>query len=277
MATPCRDMVRPVSWFRARYRVARRAVARKAAGGPLHRVRRWAMVGTIHRYIHLIYDHFPGRLAASPFSSPRTPHDGARRVILFITPSGSDGARCLPGCGILTAATAHAARLIRSQECPKGCPTADRRTHLCTRVGGSRFASHQVRHSVSGNRVTCRYPNQARYAKIATARLGLTFGNGYVFAVDNKTRRIISGAGWISSYPINNALSNGISRDKAHTKAVLRQLGIEVIHGSHFITSQAHSALRNSGHDLTDALPYKRRRHSYFAHSSRLTRNRCSA
>ena len=48
------------------------------------------MPGAIHRYIHLTYDHFPGRRAASRVSSPRTPH-GTRSGILFITPSGSAG------------------------------------------------------------------------------------------------------------------------------------------------------------------------------------------
>lgn len=105
------------------------------------------------------------------------------------------------------------------------------------------------------------YPDQARYAQIAAAALGLGFvdlddGNGYVFAIVGKTRRVLSGGGWICSYPVNNASSYNISRDKAHTKSVLRQSFIKVIHGNHFFTSQSHAALRNPGHELADALPF---------------------
>ena len=102
------------------------------------------------------------------------------------------------------------------------------------------------------------YPDQARYARLAAEQLGLRFvdlddGNGYVFAIEAGSRRLLSGAGWICSYPINNASSHHISRDKAHTKSVLRHFGIRTIRGSHFFTSGSHSALRNPGHEAADA------------------------
>lgn len=108
------------------------------------------------------------------------------------------------------------------------------------------------------------YPDQARYARIAAEALGLRFvdlddGNGYVFAVEGKSGRLLSGAGWICSYPINGASAYGISRDKAHTKSILRQAGIPVIPGNHFFNTLSHSALRNPGHESGDAPAYASR------------------
>ncbi|HLX14277.1 MAG TPA: hypothetical protein VKS24_03615 [Bradyrhizobium sp.] len=105
------------------------------------------------------------------------------------------------------------------------------------------------------------YPDQARYARLAAEKLGLRFvdlddGNGYVFAIEFGSRRLLSGAGWICSYPINNASSYLISRDKAHTKSILRSSGIPTIRGNHFFNSQTYSALRNPGHESKDALPF---------------------
>jgi D-alanine-D-alanine ligase-like ATP-grasp enzyme len=102
------------------------------------------------------------------------------------------------------------------------------------------------------------YPDQARYAQMAAGELGFEFldldeNNGYLFAISDGRNRVLSGAGWICSYPINNAASYGISRDKAHTKAVLRASGIKVIHGNHFFVSTSYSALRNPGHEIGDA------------------------
>ncbi len=105
------------------------------------------------------------------------------------------------------------------------------------------------------------YPDQARYAQMAAAELGFEFidldeNNGYLFAISDGRNRVLSGAGWICSYPINNAASYGISRDKAHTKAVLMAGGIKVIHGNHFFVSPSDAALRNPGHELHDAYPF---------------------
>jgi glutathione synthase/RimK-type ligase-like ATP-grasp enzyme len=105
------------------------------------------------------------------------------------------------------------------------------------------------------------YPDQARYARLAAEKLGLEFidlddGNGYVFAIQSGSRRILSGAGWVCSYPINNSSSYLISRDKAHTKSLLRHAGIATIPGRHFFNTSTYRALRNSGHEAGDALAF---------------------
>jgi glutathione synthase/RimK-type ligase-like ATP-grasp enzyme len=102
------------------------------------------------------------------------------------------------------------------------------------------------------------YPDQARYARLAAEKLGLEFtdlddGNGYLFAIGSGTRRILSGAGWVCSYPVNNSSSYLISRDKAHTKSVLRHAGIATIPGRHFFNTSTYRALRNPGHEAGDA------------------------
>jgi len=105
------------------------------------------------------------------------------------------------------------------------------------------------------------YPDQARYARLAAESLGLSFtdldgGNGYVFAVSDGARRVLAGAGLICSYPVNSASSFNISRDKAHTKSVLRHAGMATIEGRHFFLSDSHAALRNPGHEPADALQF---------------------
>jgi glutathione synthase/RimK-type ligase-like ATP-grasp enzyme len=105
------------------------------------------------------------------------------------------------------------------------------------------------------------YPDQARYARLAAEKLGLEFtdlddGNGYVFAIGSGSRRILSGAGWICSYPVNNSSSYLISRDKAHTKSILRHAGIATIPGRHFFNTSTYRALRNPGHEAGDALAF---------------------
>ncbi|WP_291858420.1 hypothetical protein [Bradyrhizobium sp.] len=108
------------------------------------------------------------------------------------------------------------------------------------------------------------YPDQARYARLAAEELGLEFidlddGNGYIFAIESGPRRILSGAGSVCSYPINNASSFLISRDKAHTKSILRHASIATIRGQHFFNTSTHAALRNPGHEARDALQFAAR------------------
>ena len=110
-------------------------------------------------------------------------------------------------------------------------------------------------------RVSVVYPDQARYARLAAEKLGLRFcdldeGNGYVFGIESGTRRILSGAGWVCSYPVNNASSYLISRDKAHTKSILRAAGIATIRGQHFFNTSNYAALRNPGHEAGDAVSF---------------------
>jgi D-alanine-D-alanine ligase-like ATP-grasp enzyme len=108
------------------------------------------------------------------------------------------------------------------------------------------------------------FRNYRLRAKLVPESLGLRFldlndGNGYVFAVEGKSGRLLSGAGWICSYPINTSSAYGISRDKAHTKSVLRHFGIPIILGSHFFNTLSHSALRNPGHESGDAQAFAAR------------------
>ena len=105
------------------------------------------------------------------------------------------------------------------------------------------------------------YPDHARYAKLAAAQLGAEFvdldrGNGYLFAVTAGEKRFLSGAGNVCSYPINNASSYAIARDKSHTKSVLSHRGIAVIPGRHFFLSAYYIKLRTTGHEADDALAY---------------------
>jgi len=105
------------------------------------------------------------------------------------------------------------------------------------------------------------YPDHARYAKLAAAELGVEFvdlndGNGYLFALVGPSGMFLSGAGTVCSYPINNASSLTIARDKAHTKKVLSHFGIPVIPGCHFFLSDDYAKLRNAGHEAGDAHAY---------------------
>lgn len=105
------------------------------------------------------------------------------------------------------------------------------------------------------------YPDQARYARLAAERLGVEFrdldrGNGYIFAVVANGRQFLSGGGGICSYPINNATSHTIARDKAHTKSILSQHGLPVVPGCHFFLTDDYARLRNPGNEPADAGRY---------------------
>ncbi len=105
------------------------------------------------------------------------------------------------------------------------------------------------------------YPDTTRYAKLAAIELGFDFadldnGNGYLFEITGNGRRLLSGAGAVCAYPINNASSYTIARDKAHTKSVLAQHHVRVIPGRHFFVSADYSLLRNPGHETADAIAY---------------------
>jgi D-alanine-D-alanine ligase-like ATP-grasp enzyme len=105
------------------------------------------------------------------------------------------------------------------------------------------------------------YPDHARYAKLASDELGVTFvdlddGHGYLFKIVNRERALIIGAGRICSYPINNASSHGISRDKKHTKIALRERGLPTIEGRVFFASDEHVKLRSGGYEVHDSYIY---------------------
>jgi glutathione synthase/RimK-type ligase-like ATP-grasp enzyme len=103
------------------------------------------------------------------------------------------------------------------------------------------------------------YPEQALYVSRVCSALGLTFtdldgGNGYLFAVSDGRHRFVSGAGAICSYPLNSASAYAISRDKAHTAAVLAASGIAVIPGQLFFVTDHFKSLRPEGREAGDAI-----------------------
>jgi glutathione synthase/RimK-type ligase-like ATP-grasp enzyme len=103
------------------------------------------------------------------------------------------------------------------------------------------------------------YPEQALYVSRVCAALGLSFtdldgGNGYLFSVSNGTHRFVSGAGAICAYPLNSASAYAISRDKAHTAAVLAASGIPAIPGQLFFVTEHFKALRPDGREAGDAV-----------------------
>jgi D-alanine-D-alanine ligase-like ATP-grasp enzyme len=105
------------------------------------------------------------------------------------------------------------------------------------------------------------YPASARYAALMAQSLGLKFedldrGNGYIFRVGNERKSFVCGAGLICSYPVNNATSHEIARDKSHTKTVLDYSKIPTITGKLFFLDQRYSKLQPKGHTLQDAEKY---------------------
>lgn len=103
------------------------------------------------------------------------------------------------------------------------------------------------------------YPDQTRYVARACAALGYSFtdldnGGGALFAVSDGRHRFVSGAGKICAYPLNTAAAHEISKDKAHTNAVLARAGIEVIPSKLYFLTQTHAKLREPGRDRADAV-----------------------
>lgn len=101
-------------------------------------------------------------------------------------------------------------------------------------------------------------PDPARYAKDAAAAIGAEFtdldnGGGYLFRVSKNGRSIVLGAGGVSSFPINSATAFTLSRDKAHTKAVLGSESIPVIEGGLFFAHTLRAGLRGPGREIDDA------------------------
>ena len=80
-------------------------------------------------------------------------------------------------------------------------------------------------------------PDSTRYARDAAEAIGARFedldgGEGYLFRISQRGRFVLGGGGNVCAYPVNSAPAYTISRDKAHTKAVLTAVGINVIPGS---------------------------------------------
>jgi cyanophycin synthetase len=103
------------------------------------------------------------------------------------------------------------------------------------------------------------YPAQTRYIARACAKLGYRFtdldnGGGYLFAISDGTYEIVSGAGPICSFPLNDAGAFGIAKDKFHTNAVLRHAGLPVIASALFFLSEEYRKLRAPGREIEDAI-----------------------
>ena len=101
-------------------------------------------------------------------------------------------------------------------------------------------------------------PDPARYAMDAAAAIGADYADldesrGYLFRVSKNGRRVVAGAGGISSFPINSATAFTLSRDKAHTKSVLRSVGLPVIEGGLFFAHSLRAGLRGPGREVDDA------------------------
>ncbi|HEY7800910.1 MAG TPA: hypothetical protein VIA80_19235 [Hyphomonadaceae bacterium] len=107
-------------------------------------------------------------------------------------------------------------------------------------------------------------PDPARYAMDAAAAIGAEYtdldnGGGYLFRVSKGGRNIVAGAGGISSFPINSATAFTLSRDKAHTKSVLRSTGLPVIEGGLFFAHRLRAGLRGPGREVDDARAFAAR------------------
>jgi glutathione synthase/RimK-type ligase-like ATP-grasp enzyme len=64
---------------------------------------------------------------------------------------------------------------------------------------------------------------------------------------------VIAGAGGVCSFPINSATAFTLSRDKAHTKTVLKGAGLPVIPGGLFFAHRLRAGLRGPGREIEDA------------------------
>lgn len=101
-------------------------------------------------------------------------------------------------------------------------------------------------------------PDSARYAKDAAEAIGAAFedldqGAGYLFRISKGERFVLGGGGNVCAYPVNSAAAYTVSRDKAHTKAVLASRGIPVIPGGLFFAQTRRAALRGPGREAADA------------------------
>ena len=104
-------------------------------------------------------------------------------------------------------------------------------------------------------------PEFTRYAREAAAAIGASFedldgGRGYLWHVSRNGRSVLGGGGSVCAYPINSAVAWTISRDKAHTKAVLAADGIPVIPGGLFFAHILRAALREPGREIADAIVF---------------------
>ncbi len=105
------------------------------------------------------------------------------------------------------------------------------------------------------------YPDPARQVREAAPLIGAVFedldnGGGYLFRVSRNGRSVVLGAGGVACFPVNSAPAYTLSRDKAHTKTVLRAAGLPVIQGGLFFVHQRRIGLRGPGRELPDAIAF---------------------
>lgn len=104
-------------------------------------------------------------------------------------------------------------------------------------------------------------PDTARYARAAAFAVGARYedlddGGGYLFRISLGNRSVLGGGGHVCAYPVNSATSYTVSRDKAHTKAVLTSLGLPVIPGGVWFAHTRRAALRGPGREAADAIAH---------------------
>ena len=102
-------------------------------------------------------------------------------------------------------------------------------------------------------------PDSTRYARDAATAIGARFedlddGGGYLYRISRGGRSVLGGGGNVCAYPVNSATAYTISRDKAHTKAVLSAHGLPVIPGAVFFAHDRRIALRGPGREAADAI-----------------------
>lgn len=107
-------------------------------------------------------------------------------------------------------------------------------------------------------------PDSTRYARDAAEAIGAQFedldgGEGYLFRISRAGRFVLGGGGNVCAYPVNSASAYTISRDKAHTKAVLVPAGVSVIPGGLYFAHGRRAALRAPGHEASDAVAFAQR------------------
>lgn len=104
-------------------------------------------------------------------------------------------------------------------------------------------------------------PDSTRYARDAAEAIGARFedldgGEGYLFRISRGGCFILGGGGNVCAYPVNSAPAYTISRDKAHTKAVLLSCDIPVIPGGLYFTTTLRAPLRGPGREASDAAAF---------------------
>lgn len=107
-------------------------------------------------------------------------------------------------------------------------------------------------------------PDSTLHARDAAEAIGARFedlddGGGYLFRISQGERFVLGGGGNICTYPVNSAAAYTVSRDKAHTKAVLRSRGLPVIPGGLFFTQTRRIAMRAPGREAADAAVFAAR------------------